>query len=370
MELRVPRVGQSMTEAEVRAWLVEPGASVRAGDALLVIETDKAEFEIESPGDGVLGPHLARSGQVLPVGALLGHVLAPGERPAPAEARAERGRASPRARKLAAERGVDLTTLTGSGPGGLITADDVERAAASAPAVAASIWQGRAVRARRALSALERSSARRLAESWSRAPHFVQMVDADLTAAAALRTRWREAGGSLAAVTWNDLAVAALARALSLHPELNAAIDGDELVIFDAIDIGIAVDTPRGLVVPVLRGADRLSLGELARRARELIERTRRGGLAPDELQGGTATVSNLGAWGIRAGTPVLNPPESVLLFLGAVEPRPAVMDGALAIRTRCTLSLAFDHRATDGARAAALTNAVRSFLQDPGSLL
>lgn len=369
MELRVPRVGQSMTEAEVRAWLVEPGTAVRGGDALLVIETDKAEFEIESPGDGVLGPHLAQTGQVLPVGALLAHVLAPGEQPTPAESRTERGRASPRARKLAAERGVDLSALAGSGPGGLITSDDIERAAASTAPVAPA-WQGRPVRARRALSALERSAARRLAGSWHQAPHFVQMVDADLGAAAQLRARWRAAGGALAAVTWNDLAVAALARALTRHPELNAAIDGDELVIFDAINVGIAVDTPRGLAVPVLRGADRLSLEALARRSRGLIERARSGGLAPDELQGGTATVSNLGAWGIRAGTPVLNPPESVLLFLGAIEPRPAVVDGALAIRTRCTLSLAFDHRATDGARAAALTNAVRGLLEGPEALV
>jgi pyruvate/2-oxoglutarate dehydrogenase complex dihydrolipoamide acyltransferase (E2) component len=356
MELRVPRVGQSMTQAELRAWLVQPGTAVSTGDGLLILETDKAEFEIESPSDGVLGPHLAQPGQVLPVGALLGHVLAPGEAASAAPARA---RASPKARRLAAERGVDLAALAGSGPEGLITTDDVEGAAASVPR-GATHWQGRAVRARRALSALERSAARRLTESWTRAPHFVQMVDADLTDAA------RQRGGA----SWTDLAVAALARALAAQPELNAAVDGDELVVFDSVDVGVAVDTPRGLVVPVVRSADRLSLEEIARASRALIERARAGKLEPAELQGGTATVSNLGAWGIRAGTPVLNPPESVLLFLGAIEPRPKVVDGALAIRTQCTLSLAFDHRTTDGARAATLTNAVRKLLEDPGALV
>jgi pyruvate/2-oxoglutarate dehydrogenase complex dihydrolipoamide acyltransferase (E2) component len=360
MELRVPRVGQSMTEAEVRAWLVEPGAEVRTGDVLLILETDKAEFEIESPSDGVLGPHLARPGQVLPVGALLGHVVAPGEAAAPGGAVAPgRTRASPKARKLAAERGIDLGSVSGSGPDGLVTTDDVERVASGTPA-APSRWQGRGVRTRRPLSALERSAARRLSESWSRAPHFVQMVDADLTASAPQR-------GS---ASWTDLAVAALARALADQPELNAAVDGDELVVFDSVNVGIAVDTPRGLVVPVVRGADRLSLDEITRASRALIERARAGRLEPDDLQAGTATVSNLGAWGIRAGTPVLNPPESVLLFLGAIEPRPKVIDGALAIRTQCTLSLAFDHRVTDGARAAALTRAVRSLLEDPRALL
>jgi pyruvate/2-oxoglutarate dehydrogenase complex dihydrolipoamide acyltransferase (E2) component len=183
-----------------------------------------------------------------------------------------------------------------------------------------------------------------------------------------LRGRWKAEGGETAAVTYNDLVVKASALALAEHSDLNAAVDGDELVVFAAVNAGIAVDTPRGLVVPVVRNADRLSIHALAREARRLAAKARAGGLDPDDFGVGTFTVSNLGSFGIRAGTPVVNPPEAMLVFVGAVEERPVVRDGAIVVRPTLTLSIAYDHRVADGADAARLTARIRELLESPAS--
>jgi pyruvate dehydrogenase E2 component (dihydrolipoamide acetyltransferase) len=382
-----------MTEAQLVTWHAAPGSSVRSGETVLTIETDKAQYEVEAPCDGRLGVRRAAVGTTLRVGAVVGHVLEageaepalelggpavadprPGPPPSPEGGQRRRVRASPRARRIAEERGVDLEILRGSGPDGLVTERDVEAAAQAelaAPAASdAERWHGRRVRERLPLSGVRLAGARRTSEAWTTAPHFVQMVDADMSRLRALREEWKRTGDPRAAVGWNDFVVAALARALVEQPALNAAFDGDALVVFDEVNVGIAVDTPRGLVVPVLRGAERKALTELARAARELAEKARAGALGHDEVTGGTATVSNLGAFGIRAGTPVLNPPEAVLVFVGAVEERVIALAGAPAVRPLCTLSIAYDHRVADGASAARLTRRVRELLEEPTPLL
>ncbi len=389
-EIRMPRLGHSMTEGTVVAWLARPGDTVHAGQIILTIETDKAEYEVEAPADGLLSEPLVVESRTAPVEAVLGWVLVPGEaRPSapagPTEGSAARApatpaagspargrvRASPKARRLAEERGVDLSALTGSGPDGLVTEADVERAAASAkPAGAADSgeWSGRRVRERRRLAPIRRTTARRMADAWATVPHIVQMIDIDMEEVRQLRNRWKTDGGEASAITYNDFIVKASALALAEHPEINAGIDGNDIVVFADVNAGIAVDTPRGLVVPVVRGADRLPLLAIAREARRLAEKARSAGLDREDFGAGTFTVSNLGAAGIRAGTPVLNPPESVLVFVGAVEERAVVRAGAIVARPTLTLSIAYDHRVADGADAARVTSRIRGLLESPAS--
>jgi 2-oxoglutarate dehydrogenase E2 component (dihydrolipoamide succinyltransferase) len=388
-EIRMPRLGHSMTEGTLVAWVPARGEAVRAGEIVLTIETDKAEYEVEAPADGVLEP-LVPAADTAEVGALLGWVLAPGEaRPAlsgkaatapraatsappPAAAPARgRVRASPKARRLAEERGIDLATLAGSGPEGLVTEADVERAAAAGAAAPRESrdshdWRGRRARERRRLPPIRRTTARRMVEAWTTVPHIVQLIDVDMEEVARLRALWKSEGGERASVGYNDFIVKAAADALAEHPALNAAVDGDDLVEFDEVNAGIAVETERGLVVPVVRNADRLSLAEVAREARRLADKARDAGLAADDFGAGTFTVSNLGAFGIRAGTPVLNAPEAMLVFAGAVEPRPVVRDGALVARTMVTLSIAYDHLVADGADAARVSRRIRERLERP----
>lgn len=371
-EIRMPRIGHSMTEGKVVAWLVEPGAAVRAGAPVVAVETDKAEFEVEAPADGLLAARSVDVGDTVPVGALLGLVAAPGEAVAAAPQRG-RVRASPKARRLADARGLDLAAIAGSGPEGLVTAEDVERAAA-APAGpqpgGEERWQGRLVRERRPLTPLERVSARRTQEAWTSAPHFVQMLDVDMLRARELREAWKREAGPLAGVTLGDLCVAATARALAEHPALNAAVDSGERVLFAEVNVGVAVDTPRGLMVPVIQRADALPLAELSARARALADAAREERLSPADLDAGSATVSNLGAFGIRAGTPVLNPPEALLVFVGALEERVVAREGEMGVRPMLTLSIAYDHRVADGAAAARLSARIRALLEDPASLV
>jgi pyruvate dehydrogenase E2 component (dihydrolipoamide acetyltransferase) len=390
-EIRMPRLGHSMTEGTLVAWLAKPGDHVHAGQIVLTIETDKAEYEVEAPVDGLLADPLVIEAQTSAVGAVLGWVLEPGEArpsapaenaggaatrqreggPAPTISARGKVRASPKARRLAESLGIELAAVAASGPDGLVTEADVERAAQKgeeAGAPGAGEWKGRAVRERRRLSPIRRTTARRMAEAWASVPHIVQMIDVDMEEARRLRGRWKAEGGDAAAITYNDLIVKASALALAEHPELNAGVDGDELVVFAAVNAGIAVDTTRGLVVPVVRNADCLSLFALAREARRLAAKARADGLDPEDFGAGTFTVSNLGSFGIRAGTPVVNPPEAMLVFVGAVEDRPVVRDGSIVVRPTLTLSIAYDHRVADGAAAARVTARIRELLESPAS--
>jgi pyruvate dehydrogenase E2 component (dihydrolipoamide acetyltransferase) len=366
--IRVPRVGQAAEEATLVEWLRRAGDDVAAGDAVATVETDKTEIEVESPVGGILGALRAYEGESYAIGALLAYVLAPGEHEPPEDAAvvdpeaavpirgpgAARVAASPRARRFAEELGVDLDGLVGTGPDGLVTERDVRNRAGRG---LDDHWHGRRVRRRTRLESLRARAARHLSETWSLTPHFVQMVDVDMTRAV-------ECHGTTG-VTYTELAVAALARALAEHPQLNAAYDDGDLVEFDEVNIAIAVDTDRGLDVPVVARADQLDLVALQAACRDRVDRARSDRLTADDRAGASATVSNLGAHGITAGTPVLNGPESVLVFMGAVEPRAVVRDGVVVVRTMMTLSCAFDHRVVDGVAAAAFVATVRSLLED-----
>ena len=365
--IRLPRMGQSMTEATLVSWERTTGDAVAAGDVVATIETDKTEVEIEAPSAGVLGVLRAHEGDLYPVGTVLAYVLADGEpepadaTPEPADAtpastsaapppvRAERRPVSPRARRMADDLDIDLACVSGTGPDGLVTEDDVQAAAAAR----APMSGDRA----RPLSAREKTVRRNLTASWAQAPHFTQMVDADVTAASARR---RAHDG----VTFNDLVVRALARALRAVPECNVRFADDSVVELDAVDIAIAVDTPTGLILPVVHRADLLDIDTLAARTRELAARARTTGLAIGDVGAASATVSNLGAYGIRAGTAVLPVEQAVLVFVGAIEERAVVRDGAIVVRSMCTLSVTYDHRVVDGVTAARLTTTIATLLE------
>jgi pyruvate/2-oxoglutarate dehydrogenase complex dihydrolipoamide acyltransferase (E2) component len=350
-EIRIPRINQSATEAVLIDWKAEAGTKVKAGDVIALIETDKSEIEIESPTEGTFQPAAKiQPGATYEIGTVLAYIQEAGtpvrpEAGGPRIPPATTVYASPKARQQAKDRGIDLATVTGSGKDGLIVAADLGGASND-------LWEGRKVRKRHKLDAARKRVARATTDAWT-VPHFVQMIDVDVTNLAARRKTWR-------GVTWTALFVAALARALAQHQDLNAAVDGDHLVAFDTVNIGVAVDTDRGLLVPVVADADTRPLKNLAAAVRRATDDH-----AGDPV-GASATVSNLGRFGIRAGTPVLHSPEPVLLFTGAVEERAKVVEGHIAIRTMVTLSFAFDHRVTDGAPAARFVGTVRDILEHP----
>ena len=362
--IRVPRVGQAAEEATLVAWLRTTGDIVAQGDVVATVETDKTEIEVESPAAGIVGELRAYEGEAYPIGSVMVYVLAQGESEPRDETPSEpilvpkadrplaaRVAVSPRARHLADELGVDLSRVNGTGPDGLITERDVEGRAAT------DLWHGRRVRARSRLAPLRARTARHLATTWPATPQFVQMVDIEMSRAIVLRAR--------SGVTYTELVVAAVARSLAEHPRLNAAYDSGELIEFTDINIAIAVETARGLDVPVIKNADQLDLGALSSACRGAVDRARADQLGLDERVAASATVSNLGQHGVVAGTPVINGPEALLAFVGAVEPRPVVRDGAVVIRAMMTLSVAFDHRVVDGAAAAAFVTSIKARLEN-----
>jgi pyruvate/2-oxoglutarate dehydrogenase complex dihydrolipoamide acyltransferase (E2) component len=408
-DVRVPSLGQSAETATLLSWAVEPGARVRRGDVIAVVETDKTEIPVEAPADGVLGAHLAGAGDELAIGTVLCVVQA--DREADGEANPEgiaharslsvgaepvvRAPISPRARRLAEQRGIDPLALVGSGPDGLIVERDVPDVSASAGAGPGGAGPGgagdgagegrrssstiseaageaagqRAVGERVALTPTRQTAVRRLTRSWSTAPHFVQMVDVDGTRLARRPGRGPESAtdalGTIPSVT--DAVVAATARTLVAHPEANARYDDGDLVRYADVPVGIAVDTPRGLLVVTVRDADRLSLHEIAASRAAMVARARTGRLEPGDTGPASATVSNLGAWGIRAGTPVLNDGEPMLVFVGELAERVVALDGRAIVRPMLTLSIAYDHRVLDGAAAARVTTDIRQRLEsDP----
>ncbi|MGE0681245.1 MAG: 2-oxo acid dehydrogenase subunit E2 [Candidatus Binatia bacterium] len=382
----MPKLGQAMTEGTVLQWHKQDGEQVKKGEILVTIETDKATYDLEAQASGTIRIYV-EEGQEVKVGAIIGEIgdgqgrvmsttpivapVAPTVTVSTTEVPArKRILASPKAKQLAAEHGINLATVTPSGTDGVIAADDVERALAAqktTPPIPlgerASV--GRVVRERRKLTGIRKTSARRLQEAWQTIPHIVQMVEVD---AAALRETRAALRTEIPSLTLNDLILYAAAHVMASLPDLNGAIEGEELVLYDGIDIGFAVDTPRGLVAPVIRRAETLSLAQLAAESQRLIEAARRGRLGPEYIGGASVTVSNLGMFGVQFGTPVINLGEPVLVFVGAMEDRPVVRDGQIVIRPLMTLSIGYDHRVADGVAASQFTKGLKERLENPAS--
>lgn len=443
-EVFIPKLGQTVEEVKIIRWLAEDGVKVKQGQEILEVETDKAVFSVEALADGYLhrGPY--DEGDEVPVLTVVGIIgeqdekfePAPQAEAAPAAAptseqpaTAVRGNgaseapqavdrifASPRARKLAAEKGVDLTavtptgaggrriverdviaylnqlpkatpvaqklaqeagidlrTVTGTGPGGRITREDVERAiaAAAVPPPAPTLPEAEVLE-RVPLTGVRAIIAQRMGTSTQTTARVTMGIEADATEFVALRERLKvkvaEAWGF--APGYTDLLAKIVATALRQFPYMNARLTTDSIEYLAHINLGIAVDTDRGLLVPVIRDADRKGLRQLGEELRELVERARAGKALPDDLSGGTFTITNLGMYDIDFFTPIINLPEAAILGVGRIAPKAVPRDGEVVVREMWTLSLAFDHRITDGAPAARFLQYIKDLIEEPYLLL
>ena len=389
----MPALEMAQETGKVVSWRKKEGETVVKGEMLLEIETDKAVVEIEALGDGILSAITAREGDVVPVGQTIAWLLAAGEsvpaaeqKPAqtgrrmdtapaaasPAtvntaprtESSAPAGKLSPKARRLAAEHGVDPASVRGTGPGGEILADDILAAAKTSGTSGTSGTLGTVG----TLSTVARLMAERTTQSWTTVPHFFVVRDVDATKLVSLREKLAPGVQQSHGVklTQTDLLVALVARVLRTHASMNASWTGNGIRTNSDINVGLAVATPDGVVAPVVQRADGARLGDIATRRHDLADRARAGRLQPADLNGGTFTISNLGMLGVDAFTAIIVAPQAAILAVGAIADRVVAANGQVVIRPMVTLTLSSDHRVVDGARAAQFMRDLTDALQDP----
>jgi pyruvate dehydrogenase E2 component (dihydrolipoamide acetyltransferase) len=414
-EVKLPRLGQGMESGTIVKWLKSEGDQVEKGEPLYELDTDKVTQEVEAEASGVLLKITVAEGEA-DVGTTIAVIGEQGEdvsaiqtaepvaeaaqeegSPGPArEAERERGRqataseqiaeakepaqgngagarikASPLARRIARERGIELGSLKGTGPEGRVVAEDVERAAAGGPSAPAPTAPVPAEDVERVpLTSLRRTIARRLTEAWQ-APAFQIAMSADMTRAQGLHARLAEQtkeGEPRPTVT--DILTKACAAALMRHRAVNVLWADDAIEVHPNANVGIAVATEAGLVVPVIHQAERLTIAELAAARADIVARARGNKLRQEDLDGGTFTISNLGMFGVEQFVAVLNPPQAAILAVGAIEPKAVPTDTGLEARPLMTLTLTCDHRSLDGATAADFLRTVKAFLEEPGLML
>jgi pyruvate dehydrogenase E2 component (dihydrolipoamide acetyltransferase) len=348
IDVRMPRLSDSMEQGTIVRWLRSGGDSVAAGEPIVEIETDKATMEYEAEAAGVL-EIVAHEGDTVALGEVIAQI----------HARA-RARATPVARRLAAELGVDLQEVRGTGRRGQVMKADVEKQTPPSPAART----GR----RHELTRIQQRIASRMAQSRSVVPAFELEVEIDMDACLALRAQLADHADPAPSI--NDMVLKACALALAGHPRVNGSYRDGGFELHDEVNVGFAVAAPDALLVPVISAADSKRLAEIARETRALAAKARDGSIAPPELSGATFTLSNLGMFGITRFTAVINPPQAAILAVGAVQVRPIVRDGQLAVGHAMSATLASDHRILYGADAAAFLAEVRDRLQSPIGLL
>jgi pyruvate dehydrogenase E2 component (dihydrolipoamide acetyltransferase) len=411
-EIKLPRLGQGMESGTIVKWLKSEGDSVEKGEPLYELDTDKVTQEVEADASGVLLKIAVSSGEV-EVGRTIAVIGEQGEavevtedartedgreEGSPARAREQerelgreasagetspvtelrqpsadnggRVKASPLARRIARERGIDLSSVAGTGPEGRVVAEDVERTAAStrrapvrdraAPVEGVEVQE---------LSSMRKTIARRLTEAWE-APVFQLGITVDMARALELRERLVERHGDGVKPTISDLLMKIAAAALMRHRAVNALYQGDAVELYPNANIGIAVAVPNGLVVPVIPECERKTIAEIAAVRADIVDRARSGKLQQADLDGGTFTISNLGMYGIERFIAVLNPPQAAILAVGSVEDRVVAVNGEPAVRPRMELTLTCDHRAIDGATGAEFLRDVKTLLEEPGLAL
>jgi pyruvate dehydrogenase E2 component (dihydrolipoamide acetyltransferase) len=355
----MPMLGLAQDTGTVVRWLKSDGDVVARGEPLLEIETDKVTVEIEAPAAGRLSGVCAAEGAEVAVGSVIAVVLGDGEElSAPLVDPPARAPASPKARRLARELGVDLTTLTGSGPGGAVVADDIVTSGDPRSAPAAGM----------AVGPVWRVMAARTLQSWREVPQFVLWRDVDASGLEAGITSSRaRPGGDQVTVT--DLLVHACAEALARHPNVNASWHDGSIVSAEQVNVAIAVATDDGLIAPVIHRADTLDVTTISSRRRELVAAARAGALRPADVQDGTFTISNLGMYAVDGFQAIVNAPQAAILAVGRMAKRPVVVDDEVVVRPTATFSVSFDHRVVDGARGAAFLETLVSLVEHrPGA--
>jgi pyruvate dehydrogenase E2 component (dihydrolipoamide acetyltransferase) len=393
----MPALEMAQETGKLIAWRKQEGDRVTKGEPLLEIETDKAVVELEAPADGILAGITASPGAEIPVGQTIAWIVAPGEKPptgesfsapgaravsqstnepahaaatAPAQAVAPGARISPKARRLAKELGVEVSSLQGSGPGGEILASDVQAsAAAPASSVAAPAKNASSLEVP---TSIGRLMAERTTQGWTTVPHFFVSRDIEATALNEFRNRI-VADIELsrgARVTHTDLLVALVARVLLKHPRLNASWSAQGIQLHARVNMGVAIAVNDGVIAAVIPNAHTAGLAEIARQRRDVAERARAGRLHPADLADATFTISNLGMYHVDAFSAIITPPQAAILAVGAIADRVVAVDGKPAVRPMMTLTLSCDHRVADGARAAMFLNDLATAIHAPATLL
>jgi len=414
----MPQLGLTMETGTILQWLKAEGERVEKGQPVVLIQTDKVEYEVEAPAAGTVLRIAVKEGAELPVGSLMGVIGQPGEDvlgllgavpalAAPAESRAEstsravdssigqqvagvtqaaapqstsrpvdastrearapgeRVKISPVAKKLAQEHGIDLDTLTGTGPEGRIVREDVERAIAQK---APSPGLGAAIPESIPLTGMRKVIFDRMGQSWREAARVTLFADADMTELVRLRqakgAEWERRFG--VKPSYSDLIHLAVARALREEPRINCRLEGQAVRVRKEVNLSFAVDLGEGLVAAVIKDADKKSLGDLAKTARHLADQARAGKLSPNEMADGTFTVTNLGGLGVEYFTPIINQPQAGILGVGKIMEKPVALGGGIYVRSMLTLSLVFDHRLLDGAPAAKFLAKIKELLENP----
>ncbi len=433
IEIKMPALSPTMEEGTLAKWLVKEGDTVKSGDLMAEIETDKATMEFEAVDEGVIAKILVAEGtDNVKVGTVIAIIAGEGEdastaaaspaptpaaapapaaaaapaptpaaapapTPAPAQAQAASGdrvKASPLAKRIAAEKGVDLSGVAGSGPNGRIVKADVEDAkpgaapaaaapaaaapAASAPAAAAApaehkpVWWDESIpHEAEKLSNIRKTIARRLTESKQTVPHIYLTVDIRLDALLKLRgdlNKALDARGVKLSV--NDLLIKALGVALAQAPKCNVTYTGEQLIKYSRSDVSVAVSTPTGLITPIIRDAANKAVSAISAEMKDLAGRAREGKLKPEEYQGGTASLSNMGMFGIKQFEAVINPPQGMIMAIGAGEKRPYIVDDALGVATVMSATGSFDHRAIDGADGAEMMKIFKELVENPFGMI
>jgi len=408
--MEMPKLSDTMKEGAVARWLKKEGEKVTAGLPVVEIETDKATMEFESPASGILIKIIVGDKQTCDLNAPIAVIGKPEEnwqeavdkylskekggasaaKAAPATAPAaapvaaaassvtssvDRLRASPLAKRVAADKGIDLRTVQGSGPNGRIIVKDVESlsggVAGALPSVSSFTSVPAAEMEKVSLSMMRKTIARRLVESTSTAPHFYLTISLNMGPLLA----WRKATLSKISegekFSVNDLIVFLVSRALRKHPNINSSWQGDYIAQYNSVHMGVAVALPAGLVTPVVRHSDKLSLVQIAQKNRELIKLARDGKLQPDDYSGGTFTISNLGMSGIEDFTAIINPPQAAILAVGSTVATPVVDEnGDISVEQRMKVTLSCDHRVIDGAQGAEFLKTLKTFFEDPMACL
>ena len=413
-EIRVPTLGESVTEATIGKWFKKPGDAVAVDEPLVELETDKVTIEVPAPAAGVLAEILVKDGETVAPGALLGQIkegagapakpaatpaaasppaakpAPPPPQPAPAPAAAKAAPAdaplAPSVRKLAAESGISASTVPGSGKDGRVTKGDMLDAIARAVRTPTPVAQPAAAVQARApsppddaareervrMSRLRQTIARRLKEAQNTAAMLTTFNEVDMASVMALRAEYKDLFEKKHGVKLGFMGffVRACVQALKDIPAVNAEIDGSDIVYKNYYHVGVAVGTEKGLVVPVVRDADRLSLGETEKKIADFGRRARDGTLTLEEMQGGTFTISNGGVYGSLMSTPILNAPQSGILGMHKIQERPMIVEGAIKPRPMMYLALSYDHRIVDGREAVTFLVRVKELLEEPARLV